>query len=120
MASEDFEKALARVQTDYEFYISCQTDSASALAGYDLSSDERATLMDSEKLADLLIQDLTVTISGKHDWVNVAAPQETEPAKKKQKDDRDALVASAVQAIKQASTDDERTGAALRLIDLVR
>ena len=53
MASEDFKKALARVQTDYGFYISCQTDPARALGGYDLSSDERSTLMDTEKLADL-------------------------------------------------------------------
>jgi hypothetical protein len=115
MASEDFKKALARVQTDYGFYISCQTDPARALGGYDLSSDERSTLMDTEKLADLLIQDLTITISGTHDWVNRAAPQKPEP----EKDDRAALVASAVQAVKHASTDDERIGATLRLMDLV-
>jgi hypothetical protein len=119
MASEDFKNALARVQTDYGFYISCQTDPARALSGYDLRPDERSTLMNTEKLADLLIQGISITISGTHDWVNRAAPKKTEKETEKEKDDRDALVASAVQAIKHASTDDERTRAALRLMDLV-
>ena len=36
---EDFKRALARVQSDYGFYIGCQTDPALALAGYDLSAE---------------------------------------------------------------------------------
>jgi hypothetical protein len=34
---EDFKRALARAQSDYGFYIDCQTNTAVALAGYDLS-----------------------------------------------------------------------------------
>jgi hypothetical protein len=112
---EDFKRALARVQTDYEFYIDCQTNPDEALAGYDLSPDERATLSDPKKLADMLIRGIRITISGTHDWVNRAAPK----SKAMEKADRDAKVATEVQAIKQATTDDERTGAAIRLMELV-
>jgi hypothetical protein len=116
--SEDFKRALARVQTDYEFYIDCQTNPAVALAGYDLSPDERSTLTDPKKLADMLIRGISITISGTHDWVNRAAPEK--PQKKAMdKADRDAKVATEVEAIKQASTDDERTGAVVRLMELV-
>ena len=121
---EDFKRALARVQSDYGFYIDCQTNPAVALAGYDLSPDERSTLIDSEKLGDMLIRgvgvlnlrpSITVKISGTHDWVNRAGPKKT----KMEKVDRDAKIATEVEAIKRASTDDERTGAAVRLMELV-
>ena len=113
--SEDFKRALARVQTDYGFYIDCQTNPAVALADYDLSPDERSTLSDPEKLADMLIRGVRITISGTHDWVNRAAPKKRDM----EKADRDAKVATEVEAIKQASTDDERTGAVVRLMELV-
>ena len=70
---EDFKRALARVQSDYGFYIGCQTNPAVALAGYDLSADERSALTDPEKLADMLkrgdrrsaqLRPITVKISG--------------------------------------------------------
>lgn len=116
--SEDFKRALARIQTDYSFYIDCQTNPAVALAGYDLSPDERSTLMDPEKLADMLVRGITITISGKHDWVNRAAPEKPEK-KAREQADRDASVATEVEAIKQARTDDERTRATVRLMELV-
>jgi hypothetical protein len=115
MVSEDFNRVLARVQTDYEFYINCQTNPAAALADYNLSPDERSTVLDAEKLDKLLIQGISITISGTHDWVNRAAPKK----KAKKKKDRNAAVAAEVQAIKQATSDEERTGAALRLMELV-
>ena len=120
---EDFKRALARVQSDYGFYIDCQANPALALEGYSLSSDERLALSDPEKLADVLkrgvgisrLRPITVTISGKHDWVNRAAAGDatTEDA------DRDAMVANEVEAIKRAGTGAERTGAAVRLMELI-
>ena len=47
---DSFKAALARVQSDYEFYIGCQTDPASTLAGYDLSPEERSALTDPDEL----------------------------------------------------------------------
>jgi hypothetical protein len=119
---DDFKRALARVQSDYGFYIDCQANPAVALAGYDLSPEERSALSDPEKLADVLkggigISPLriTVKISGKHDWVN-----RTRPKKVTMEDvGRDAKVASNVEAIKKARTDDERTGAVLRLMEQI-
>ena len=113
--SADFERALARVQTDYEFYIACQTNPAAALVDYELTPDERATLLDPEKLADRLARGIRITISGTHDWVNRAAPKK----KTMEKSDRAAKIATEVAAIKQAGTDDERTQAVVRLLELV-
>ncbi len=119
---EDLKKALARVQSDYQFYINCQTNPESALAGYDLSSDERLALSDPETLADMLkngvgfrLPRITITISGKHDWVNRAALGNTafEVA------NHDAKIAAEVGAIKQAATPDERTKAVVRLMELI-
>jgi poly-gamma-glutamate capsule biosynthesis protein CapA/YwtB (metallophosphatase superfamily) len=119
---EDFKRALARVQSDYGFYIDCQASPAVALAGYDLSADERSALTDPKKLADVLrggigISPLriTVTISGKHDWVNRTRPKKTTMAEV----DLDAKVATEVEAIKKAGTDEARTGAAVRLMELI-
>jgi hypothetical protein len=119
---DDFKRALARVQSDYGFYIDCQTDPAVALAGYDLSPDERAALSDPDKLAGVFRGGigvdqlrLTVTISGKHDWVN-----RTRPRKRAMSEvDREAGVTTELEAIKKAKTDEERTGATLRLIELL-
>lgn len=120
---EDFKRALARVQSDYGFYIGCQTNPALALEGYSLSSDERLALSDPDKLADLFkrgvvldqLRSITVKISGKHDWVNRTRPKKTAMADV----DRDARVTAEVAAIKRASTDGERTEAVVRLIGVI-
>jgi hypothetical protein len=120
---EGFKRALARVQTDYEFYIQCQSNPAVALAGYDLTPDERAALSDPEKLATVLERDIgghrlaiKVTISGTHDWVNrviaVDAPTKDDAA-------RHAKVTTEINAIKQARTDDKRTRAVARLMEQI-
>jgi hypothetical protein len=119
---DDFRRALARVQSDYDFYIDCQANPVVALAGYDLSANERSALIDPEKLAHLLEQaggvkfpPLTITICGRHDWVNRAVP-----LNEVMKDtDRDAHVASEVDAIRRASTGEERTDAIVRLMELI-
>jgi hypothetical protein len=120
---EDFKRALARVQSDYGFYIDCQASPAVALAGYDLSPDERSALIDPEKLADVLrggigvsrLPSITIKISGTHDWVNRTRTKKTTMAKV----DHDASVATEVGAITKASTDEERTGAVVRLMELI-
>lgn len=114
---EAFKQALARVQSDYGFYIDCQTNPAAALAGYDLSPDERSALTDPEKLAEVfrLPWRITITISGKHDWVNRARATQAPFADL----DRDANVVTEVEAINRASTDEARTGAAVRLMELI-
>jgi hypothetical protein len=94
-----------------------------ALAGYDLSPDERSALVDPEKLAGLLrggigvarLPSLTIKISGTHDWVNRTRPKKT----LMEADDHDAKVATEVDAITKASTDEERTGAVVRLMELI-
>ena len=117
---EDFKRALARVQRDFDFYVECQTNPAVALADYDLSSDERSALSDPDRLAEVLkggvgFDRLRITISGTHDWVNRAAPK-----KRAMEDvDREASVATEVKAIKTASTDEKRTLAAVRLMELI-
>lgn len=115
MMSKDFRRALARVQTDYGFYIECQNNPAAALADYELTPDERSTLSDPDKLADMLTRGVRITISGTHDWVNRAAPKK----RAMEQGDRDAKVASEVEAVKRAGTDEERTEAAVRLMELV-
>lgn len=123
---EDFKRALARVQSDYGFYIDCQTNPALALEGYSLSSDERSALSDPDKLADVFkrgigisrLRPITVKISGKHDWVNRAVPVDAAVAAM-EKADRDAKVALEVDSIKRASTDGERTKATVRLLELI-
>jgi hypothetical protein len=120
---EDLKRALARVQSDYGFYVDCQTNPAVALAGYDLTADERSTLTDPEKLAEALQGGigvalrpaLTVKISGSHDWVNRARATKTSMAGV----DLDAEIASGVESVKKARTREERTGATLRLMELI-
>ena len=119
---KDFKRALARVQSDYAFYIDCQVNPAAALEGYDLSPDERSALTDPEMLAQVLqegvgkrrLPSITVKISGTHDWVNRAAPKNSADEA-----DRDAKVADEVHAIRQASADDDRTAAVVRLMELI-
>jgi hypothetical protein len=113
----DFRRALARVQSDYGFYIDCQADPAAALAGYDMSSDERSALIDPEKLADVfkrgIIKKIVFTISGTHDWLNQAVPENAEGTR------RDARIAGEVDAIQRASTGKERTDAVVRLMEMI-
>ena len=114
---DSFKSALARIQSDYEFYIGCQTDPVSTLADYDLSPEERSALTDPGQLDRMLKEDLrprnipsiTVKISGRHDWVNRTPKKQAmhEP------------VVFEVAAIKAASTEEERTRAALKLIERI-
>jgi hypothetical protein len=115
---EDFKRALARVQSDYGFYIVCQMNPTEALAGYDLSPDERSGLTDPKKLADIFKRGigipepraLKITISGTHDWVNRAVTKD---------DAGDARVEVEVNAIRGASTAKERSDAVVRLVELI-
>ncbi len=110
----NFEAALARVQSDYDFYIGCQTDPESMLAEYELSGDERATLTNPDKLAEALKPRgwrITIKISGTHDWVNRASPKKPNPTQQH--------IRREVEAIEQARTEHERTEAAVRLMDLI-
>ena len=137
---DDLKRALARVQSDYAFYVDCQTNPALALAGYDLSADERSALTDPKKLADVLLNGglgisrlgITVTIKGRHDWVNRSPRPKPKPPNPtmEQADDgakgeffgrqiAGAEGGAQVEAIKRASTSDARTGATLRLMELL-
>lgn len=116
---KDFKGVLARVQSDFTFYIECLVNPASALAQYNLSSDELSVLSNPTKLADFLSQGFAITkgfvitICGSHDWVN--AP----PKKLVKKGPVDvSRVATAVEAIRSASTASERTDSVVRLIEL--
>jgi hypothetical protein len=114
---DDFKRALARIQSDYGFYIDCQASPAVALAGYDLTADERSVLADPVKLTDVFrggvdVSPARITFSGTHDWVN----RTTKPKKKNPNVN---AVAHEVKAIKQARTNDDRTGAATRLMRLI-
>jgi hypothetical protein len=119
---DDFKSALARVQGDFGFYIGCQTNPAVALAGYELSPAERRAFADPDTLADMLrrgigiskLRPVTVKISGSHDWVNRAVPVEPAVAA-----DREARVAVEVEAVKGAGSERERTGAVVRLLELL-
>jgi hypothetical protein len=117
---DDFTRALARVQSDYDFYVECHANPADALAGYDLTEDERSTLTDPVKLADVLkggvganrLRPITVTVKGKHDWVNrLASPNRPEATA--------GAVAREVDAVRRAGTHDGRVQAAVRLMGLI-
>jgi hypothetical protein len=111
---ERFKAALARVQSDYDFYVGCQIDPDATLADYDLTTDERSALIDPDKLAEVLRPrgwGITIKISGSHDWVNRTGPKKAEA---KQEDIR-----REVEAIGLAGTEEERTEAAVRLIELI-
>jgi hypothetical protein len=85
---ESFRRVLARIQSEYDFYIRFQENPVEALKGYDLSPDERAVLTDPARLGSLLTGlgdaglDITITIVGTHDWfnpTNVQPPQVSPP-----------------------------------------
>jgi len=120
----DFKRALARVQSDFGFYVDCQANPALALAGYDLTEDERGALIDPEKLAAVfkpgagilnLRPSITIKISGTHDWINRAVPVDAAM----ESADRDARIATEVAAIRQAGTEVERTEATVRLMGVI-
>jgi len=112
-----FKAALGRVQSDYEFYVGCQTDPASTLAGYDLSPQEWSALTHPDELAMVLKEDLrprnipsiTIKISGRHDGVN-------RTTKKKPLQES---VVHEVAAVKAAGSDAQRGEAALKLIERI-
>jgi hypothetical protein len=119
---EDFKRALARLQSDYGFYVDCQANPAVALAGYDLTPDERSALTDPAKLADVLrggvgverLRPITVKISGSHDWVNrAAAASPSEDAATR------VSVGREVDAVKRAKTREGRIDASVRLMGLI-
>jgi hypothetical protein len=120
---EDFRRALARVQSDYGFYVECQTRPGAALAGYDLSEEERSTLLDPERLAEVLaagsgaykLPPITIKICGTHDWINRAATAEAMAADPRRAEE----VAREVEAIGQARTREDRRSATLRLMELL-
>jgi hypothetical protein len=121
---EEFKRALARVQTDYAFYVDCQTNPAVALAGYDLTTEERATLLDPGKLGDMLMRGVEtlkmklapmITIKGTHDWVNSAAAKTPDLSRL----DNDSGIAREITAIRRATEDGERTRATVRLMELL-
>lgn len=120
----DFIRVLARAQSDYDFYIGCQTKPAVALRDYALTTDEYEALLDPEKLRAMLDDSalenkptpLVITFSGRHDWVNrtkPARPTNTNMA------EHDAQVSHEIKAIRQAGTHEERTAAALRLLTVI-
>lgn len=116
----DFKRALARIQSDYGFFIGCQTDPALALAGYDLSASERSALSDPRRLSEVFERGLgasrlIIKISGTHDWVNRVGPVRTAS------DDvnRDELITRQVAAVKEAPDSHGRTDAAFRLMELI-
>jgi hypothetical protein len=115
---DDFQAALARVQSDYDFYVRLQVDPEDALTGYALSPQERSTLGDPDLLAealqaraDMRLPSITVKISGTHDWVNRTPPKKaTESAEE---------IAREVQAVRSADGQAEREESTLRLIKLI-
>jgi hypothetical protein len=124
--SEELKRALARVQIDYGFFIEVQTNPEAALAEFNLNAAERSTLIDPDKLTDMIMRGngevtpqaaISVTISGTHDWVNVATPQPDE--KGLNTAEHHALIAAQIEAVKRAGTDDERATAVARLVELV-
>ncbi|KJS58832.1 hypothetical protein [Streptomyces rubellomurinus] len=116
----DYDAALARVQSDYAFYIHCQSDPEAALADYELSPEEAATFSDPQLLSDALKKQgedegrlaITVKISGTHDWINRSVP----PPEQK---DVSALITSEIESVRQAGNDEERREAMLRLVRLI-
>ena len=124
---DSFKAALARVQSDYEFFIGCQTDPTSTLTGYDLSPEERSALTDPVELARMLEEDLgppnnpsiTVEISGGQNWINPELHNfRSGRDASKEKTPQERFVDEAA-AVKAASSDEERSQAALKLIERI-
>lgn len=118
-------RVLARVQSDYGFYIGCQTNPAVALRDYALSTHEYEALLDPEKLRAMLDDSalenkptrLVITFSGKHDWINRTKP--TRASTNTNTAEYDAQVSHEIEAIRQAGKHEERAAAALRLLAVI-
>lgn len=115
---DDFRSALARVQSDYDFYVRLQVDPEDALTGYSLGPEERRTLSDPDLLAgalkaggDMRLPSITIKISGTHDWVNRTPP--------KKATDSAELISREVEAIRGAESEAEREESTRRLIKLI-
>jgi hypothetical protein len=118
---EDFKRALARVQSDFDFFVDCQARPAAALAGYDLTGEERLALTDAEKLADVLtkgMNKLIITFSGRHDWIN-RTREPTQMAGEIADVDRQAKLIGAARAVKRARTDEARMQASVTMMELM-
>jgi hypothetical protein len=126
---EDFIRVLARVQSDYGFYIGCQTNPAVALRDYALNTDEYEALLDPQKLRAMLDDSalenkpkkLVITFSGRHDWVNRTKPK-TKPIQSGTSTDaaeHHAQVSHEIEEIRQAHTHEERAAAAVRLLTVI-
>ncbi|MET8545642.1 hypothetical protein ABZW03_34150 [Kitasatospora sp. NPDC004799] len=114
----DFNSALARVQSDYAFYIHCQSDPEKALADYSLSPEEMAALRDPRRLSEALrdrggmrLPSITVKISGTHDWVNRSASPKQQGVSE--------LIVREIASVRGAESDEERRESVLRLVRLI-
>jgi hypothetical protein len=123
MMLKDFMRVMDRVHCDYGFYIGCQVNPETALEGYVLDAHERRALANPETLASVLserggtfaLPRISITISGKHDWVNRTLL--TDPAI--DPDERTRRVEGEVAAIRQAAAPEGRKQAAIRLMALI-
>lgn len=124
---EDFIRVLARVQSDYGFYIGCQTNPAVALRDYVLNTDEYEALLDPQKLRAMLDDSalenkpkkLVITFSGRHDWINRTKPKTTKSSTITDEAGHHAQVSHEIEAIRQAHTHEERAAAAVRLLTVI-
>ena len=120
---QDFMQVLARVHSDFDFYVGCQVNPEATLRGYSLDVAEREAITDPEKMAVLLgerdgmfrLPKITITISGKHDWINRTrtSADEVDPS------EHERGIGVQVQAIREAGSHEERTEAAVRLMGLM-
>jgi hypothetical protein len=123
--TEDFIRVLARVQSDYGFFIGCQTNPAVALRDFALNSDEYETLVDPQKLRAMLDDGalenkpkrLIITFKGKHDWINKTKPKTS--TTNRDAVEHQAQVSHEIEAIRQARTPEERAAAAVRLLTVI-
>src|SRR4051812_42643872 len=115
---QSFTAALARIQSDYDFYVGCQTNPDATLVAYDLTPEERSALADPTLLARVLHEELrprnipsiTIKISGRHDWVNRAPKKRAEAP---------IDVSDEIASVRSAASDSERVRAALALIERI-
>lgn len=124
---EDFIRVLTRVQSDYGFYLGCQTNPAVALRDYALNTDEYEALVDPQKLRAMLDDrtlenkptKLVITFSGRHDWINRTKPKTIQSSTNTDAAERHAQVSHEIEAIRQAQTHEERAAAAVRLLSVI-
>ena len=88
MSAHDVRKVLLRVQRDDEFYQQLRRDPNVALSEYSLTAEEReAIIRQDQSLYRFLVPSvsiperavsITITITGEHDWFNVAQLRDAE------------------------------------------